>query len=139
MVKTPDSVPSLSELSRASTEAEDISRVLFQTPEHERMEVLLGYSHSLSGEEEDKDPLFGSDISIASEGNNSIVNSDNEDPYAGQRAMPSPLTPCVSNRRSANDEPIENYCHAGLNLSPMELAGMFNIFDDSQKSISLYI
>lgn len=135
MVKTPDSVPSLAELSRASTEAEDVSRVLFQTPDDEKMEVLLGYSHSLS--EEDKDPLFGSDISIASEGDNSIVNSDNESSYAGQRDMPSPLTPCVSNRREANDDPIETYCHTGFTLSPKELAGMFNIFNDSQKSDSL--
>ena len=88
MVTTPDSIPSLGEISRDSTDADDVSRVLFQTPEHEFTEVALGYSQSQFVGEDDKDSLFGSDISIATVGDNTLGYG-----RTGRFSLPSPLRP----------------------------------------------
>ena len=63
-MSSPQSLPSLTEesLSQSSIGADDVTRVLFPSTDQE--DGTLGYSISGFGEEDEKDSLFGSDISV---------------------------------------------------------------------------
>lgn len=140
---TPDSVPSLSALSSASTDPGDVARVLFQTPEHEQNKETLKLSRSA----DEKASLFGSDISVASsESDGTIVET-----YPTARAsdfqpilMPTSSQNLVKeNDQTSESIPVPATCHGALSMTPQDLAGMFNIFgiapkpaDDSPELLS---
>lgn len=133
MDSTPDSIPSLAELSHTSTIADDVARVLFLTPEHEGTEVALGYNRSQSGEDDEKE--FGSDISIASEGDRTFVNFEHSKHPAGQ--LKSLLNSEVEVQNTYGIEIFQNPCYGAMSLSRKELAAIFNVFDASQQNESL--
>jgi predicted nuclease with TOPRIM domain len=129
MVKTPDSMPSLGEMSNDSTEVANVSRVLFQTPEREGTEVSIGGGRYHVHGDTDYHSIFDSDSSIASESFDARADQQHDDPGAHRPYLRHIL-------ESLPAECIEllhgSYVGEGR-LSPKELAAIYNIFDASQK------
>jgi hypothetical protein len=124
---TPDSVPSLAEVSRASSDVDGISRNLFQTPEPraDRNMYSLEYNES---------QIFGSGITIASDANNCSSTPSavlKKSPFVESQLFPTPLKKDVCKH---NDNGMYTYCHGGLPMSTKDLTGIFNIFADKQES-----
>jgi hypothetical protein len=129
MAKTPDSMPSLGEMSNDSTEVADVSRVLFQTPEREGTEVSIGGGRYHVHGEDGYYSAFDSDSSIASESFDAQANQQHDDAAVHRPYL-------RHNLESLPAEGIEllhgSYIGEGR-LSPKELAAIYNIFDASQK------
>lgn len=119
ITSTPDSsMPSMAEASGASSDT-DISRVLF--PSRTSKEGYLTYK----GLEIEMSSIAASDVSIA--------------PGQGHAGNPvSPLHDDISSPTVSDvveDEVnIQRSCHAGLNLSPRQLADVFALFNGSRPS-----
>jgi hypothetical protein len=139
--RTPDSaVPSLAESSPGSTDTDDVTRVLFDTDTPEqKSRPCLPRVHWPKEYDTDRDSIFSSDVSVASlalslDDGSSIVagrhhgDSQSFAAYKIQR-LGSTSKPDLQ-RIQGDDVPIEPSCHAGLNLSPAQLAKIFDIFDD---------
>jgi hypothetical protein len=145
MPATPDSaVPSLAESSPASTDTEDVTRVLFDidTPEP-KSRTSSPRVHWPKQDDTDKDSIFSSDVSVASlalsiDDASSIVEGEHPGNSQGftlreTHRLVSGSKPDLQHAKVGDDVLIEPSCHGGLNLSPMELAQIFDIFDDSPK------
>lgn len=130
---TPDSVPSLATLSSASPDDPGhVARALFQTPEKDYVEEASEYSRA---NEDETDSLFGSEISVASEGDDTVVEMV-EMERSGRAKTNEPILMPTSSQNLAKESdqaapkslPIPATCHSALSMSPQDLAGMFNIF-----------
>jgi hypothetical protein len=160
VVATPDSaVPSLTESSPASTDTDEVTRVLFDidTPEQKTTEVTRVLFDIDTPEQKarassprvhwpnqdgtDRDSICSSDVSVASlalSDANSIVESEHPgDSQSFTSHSPHQLIswskPDFIRSKVGDDVVIEPSCHGGLNLSPTEVATIFHIFEGSQK------
>ena len=125
---SPDSVPSLSATTTSSTFTDQVVRELFPIPR----EAMSGNKLYASGDslhaEVDRESLFGSDISVASEG--TYVSSSDDDRM---------IHPEQNDNRD-DDSPEDGSqvkmfpgCHGAISLPPNFPSTMFNIFDSSHK------
>jgi hypothetical protein len=145
VLATPDSaVPSLTESSPASTDTDDVTRVLFDidTPE-QKPRTSSPRVHWPNQGGTDRDYICSSDVSVASlalslGGASSIV--EGEHPGDSQSFTSHSPHQLVSGSKSdlqrskvEDDVVIEPSCHGGLNLSPTEVSKIFHIFDGSQR------
>jgi hypothetical protein len=148
VVKTPDSaVPSLAESSPASTDTNDVTRVLFDidTPE-QKSRTTSPRVHWPNQDGTDRDSIFSSDVSVASlvlsiGDASSIVEGEHPGNSRSSTShkphqLVSGSKPDLQRSKVGDDVLIEPSCHGGLNLSPTEVAKIFNIFDDSQRQWS---
>jgi hypothetical protein len=142
MPATPDSaVPSLAESSPASTDTEDVTRVLFDidTPEP-KSRTSSSRVHWPKQDDTDRDSIFSSDVSVASlelskDDASSVVEGEQSGESQGNtlnetHRLISGSKPDRQRAKVGDDVLIEPSCHGGLNLSPTELAKIFDIFDD---------
>lgn len=130
MVTSPDSIPSLAEVSQASIEADDIARGLFPSPEREDTEVAIRYSQNQSGGE---DSVFEFDNSIASEVDSALENFQTN----SSLLLPESQRSDVDALGTPEIDTVAGACHSAMTtLSPKKLAAMFNIFDSSHRSDS---
>jgi hypothetical protein len=148
VVATPESaVPSLTESSPASTDTDDVTRVLFDidTPE-QKSRTSSPRVHWPNQDGTYRDSSYSSDVSVASLslGDASYIVKGE---YAGDSQSLTPHSPqqLVSGSKSdlqrskvGDDMVIETSCHGGLNLSPIDVAKIFDIFDGSQKQWPLH-
>ena len=144
---TPDSVPSLSALSSASTETGDnLSRVLFGSPKSndktERATQQCEASPCASSDASTRSLPTSSNASVSSEGTITCEKKSTDKPASSERTPTSnhPLRSLFSPSPSSDpspskeeDIPIQRSCHGGLNLSPKELANIFAMFRDSNQ------
>lgn len=125
-LSSPDSIPSLSALSSASTDPDDnVSRVLFRSPKTadqvENASQQHEYSLSASSNASTRSLPTSSNGSDSSEDRITHETSPRSTGLAG---------PLPSKEREV---PILPSCHGGLNLSPTELANIFAIFNESNQ------
>lgn len=152
---TPDSaVPSLTASSPSSTDTDDVTRVLFdidspveQWSDRKKSAGVGGTGaprvHWPRQHELDRDSVFASDASVASfalsiEETSSIV--DHEPVVTeSKRVSLQPVGRFASGPEpeaqdtAADDVPMRASCPGGLTLSPIQLAGIFDMFDGAQK------
>jgi hypothetical protein len=139
---TPDSVPSLAELSIESAEEvedddddddDEIARVLFESESPAKHQVES--SEAFRGKEVDKASDFpSSDVSVASEPYSSQGSEATLGITASNHKLFEPSAPESS---TSPDEPdgqhFPNSCHGGLNLAPRDLADIFTMFQGNQR------
>ena len=124
---TPDSVPSVSATTAASSFTDQVVRELFPLPQddgNDSERQRLGESLHI---EVDSESMFGSDISVASEG--TYVSTDDERQHrTGQLEYRDGESP-------VDDSQIKMFpgCHGTIDLPPNFASTMFNIFDSSHK------
>lgn len=124
---SPDSVPSLSATTAASTFTDQVVRELFPMPQDDGMDIeqhRLGQSLRI---EVDRESLFGSDISVASEG--TYVSIDDDD-----RNIRITQNDCRDGDSPVDGSKVKIFPgHGAINLAPNFTSSMFQIFDTSQK------
>lgn len=142
-VVTPDSaVPSLTESSPASTDTDDVTRVLFDidTPEQKsRTSSPRVHWPNQNG----TDSINFSGVSVASFALSlGDASSILEGEHPGDRQSFTSHNPHqhilgskldLQRSKVGDDVMVEPSCHSGLNLSPTEVTKIFDIFDGSQK------
>jgi hypothetical protein len=103
-------------------------------------EMTLGYSLSLSGGEEDDNlSLFGSEISFASDGGDTSMDSQFDSSLQlfpeDEVTVPQSKTESVFSAFNSNDAglPGENICQQNMAFSPQEIADLFNVFETDRK------
>jgi hypothetical protein len=141
---SPESVPSVAEISQASSNDTDyVSRVLFQNQESESIvvEEVVENMQKLEEREEQGDhgQVYGSDISITSS-EMTVVASWNLSPTTEDKNKSSQEEAAAA---AAADEPpimlVEDpeedapSCNGALNLTPRQLAEMFLVFEGARK------
>jgi hypothetical protein len=139
---TPDSVPSLAELSIESVEEVDddddddddeIARVLFESdsPVKPQLESPEGFREK----DEDKASDFpSSDNSVASEAHSHQGSEATLGITASNHKLFEPFAPARSTSPDKpDDQHFTNSCHIGLNLAPRDLADIFTMFQGAQR------
>jgi hypothetical protein len=144
-VATPDSaVPSLTESSPTSTDTDDVTRVLFDidTPE-QKSRTSSPRVHWPNQDGSDRDSIYSSDVSVGSLalslGDASYIvkgkhpgDSESYNSHSPHQLVSGSKTD-LRHSKVGDDVVIEPSCHGGLNLSPIEVARIFDIYDGSQK------
>lgn len=129
---SPASVPSLSATTAASSTSftDQVVRELFASPQDKDQDIdrhILGESLHI---EVDRESLYGSDISVASEG--TYVSTDRNDDRNDRNGH---------NDYRDGDSPVDGShvkifpgCHGAINLPPNFASTMFHMFDSSQRA-----
>jgi hypothetical protein len=139
VVSTPESaVPSLTESSPASTDTDDVTRVLFDidTPE-QKSRTSSPRVHWPNQDGYSSDVSVGSLALSLGDASYIVKREHHGDSQSFTSHSPQQLVsgskPDLPRSKVGDVVVIEPSCHGGLNLSPIEVAKIFDIFDGSQK------
>lgn len=115
---TPDSVPSLAEVSMASSDVDGVNRNLFQTPEHCAGKNMFSLKYDETSQ------LYE---------NNSSSTPSTVLRETVSIESPNFTIPVKADVRKYYENGMYTYCHGGLPLSPRDFTGIFSIFADKEE------